>query len=329
MQMTETVPKLQRFSPSIHFARSWPLPLKVALMTVCITVMVCLGIPILAAHLLSTPQRHPLSVDITPRTLGIEFENVRFPARGDDIGISGWFIPCGQSRKAIVFVHGKDANRTLEFDPDLDDDIPGIFTELAVSLNKKGFALLMIDLRGHGQSGQARFGFGRTERFDVLGAVDWLLLRGYRPDSIGVLGESMGAATTIGAASIDGRIQAVVANSSFAELAPLVEQSWGSVTHLPGLFLPMTNWIGRHWFGCDIDTTRPVDEIATIHRPVLLIHGDSDPVIPVEHSRKLKKAAGGFAELWECRSDKHLGSYFVDAQAYADKVALFFDRHLD
>ena len=149
------------------------------------------------------------------------------PAHGDGVEIAGWFIPSGESRRAIVLVHGKDANRTRELDRDLGDDVPGEFPDLAAALSGRGFAVLMIDLRGHGQSGPARFGFGRTERLDVLGAVDWLVARGFRPGRIGVLGISMGAATGIGAASEDDRIGALVADSSFAEAAPLLETALG------------------------------------------------------------------------------------------------------
>ena len=134
------------------------------------------------------------------------------------VEIAGWFIPSGRSRRVIVLVHGKDANRTRELDRDLSDDVPGEFPDLAVGLSRRGFAVLMIDLRGHGQSGHARFGFGHTERRDVRGAVDWLVARGFCPGRIGVLGISMGAAAGIGAASEDDRIGAFVADSSFAEL---------------------------------------------------------------------------------------------------------------
>jgi pimeloyl-ACP methyl ester carboxylesterase len=292
------------------------------------TALAFVAISTMAAHLLSTPRRHPLSPDRTPGALGVVFEDVRFPARGDGVGIAGWYMPSGEPRKAIVLVHGKDANRTRELDPDLGDDIPGKFPDLAVGLHRKGFAVLMIDLRGHGQSGRARFGFGRTERLDVLGAIDWLVSRGFRPGSIGVLGISMGAATAIGAASIDGRVGAVVADSSYAELAPVVEQNWTPATRLPRHFLPMTKWIGKHLFGCDIDMARPVEEVGAIRRPILLIHGDADPVIPAQHARTLKEAAGDSAELWESHSDRHAGVYFVDPQGYIDKVQEFFDCHL-
>ena len=217
----------------------------------------------------------------------------------------------------------------LGLDRDLSDDAPGDFPDLAVALSRRGFCVLMIDLRGHGQSGRARFGFGRTERRDVLGAVDWLVARGFRPGRIGVLGISMGAATSIGAAAEDDRIGALVADSSFAELASLVETHWTSETHVPALFLSATKWLGKHWFGCDIDAARPVDEIGAIRSPILLIHGDADPITPAEHAWSLKRAASSMAELWEAHSDRHAGVYFVNPRVYLDKVAEFFARHLN
>jgi pimeloyl-ACP methyl ester carboxylesterase len=287
------------------------------------------AISTLAAHWLTTPQRHPLAEAKTPGDLGVGFVDVRFAAHGDDTQIAGWFIPAGGSLRAIVLVHGKDANRTRELDRDLSDDVPGEFPDLAVALSRKGFAVLMIDLRGHGQSGRARFGFGRTERFDVRGAEDWLVARGFRPGRIGVLGISMGAATGIGAASEDDRIGALVADSSFAELAPLVDTHLTSETRLPALFLPVTKWLGKHWFGCDIDAARPVDEIGAVRRPILLIHADADPIIPTQHARTLKRAAHGWAELWEPHSDRHAGAYFINPRVYLERVAEFFTRHLN
>ena len=324
----QSVVKIGRVASRPGGATRWPGPLRVVSAMVGITALALVAASTLAAYVLSTPQRHPLSWDKTPGVLGVSFEEVRFPARGDGVGIAGWYLPSGEPRKAIVLVHGKDANRTRELDPDLGDDVPGQFPDLAVGLNKKGFAVLMIDLRGHGQSGRARFGFGRTERLDVLGAIDWLVCRGFRPGSIGVLGISMGAATAIGAASIDRRIGAVVADSSYAELASVVAQNWTPATHLPRLLLLMTKWIGRHLFGCDIDMARPVDEIGAIRRPILLIHGDADPVIPAQHARTLKEAAGDSAELWKSHSDRHAGVYFFDPQGYIDKVQEFFNCHL-
>ena len=232
--------------PSVRDRRTWrwTLPVKIISAVIGVTALTFGAISTLAAHWLTMPQRHPLAASKTPTDLGVEFEEIRFPAHGDGLEIAGWIIPSGGSRRAIVLVHGKDANRTRELDRDLGDDDPGEFPDLAVGLSRRGFSVLMIDLRGHGQSGRARFGFGRTERLDVRGAVDWLVARGFRPGRIGVLGISMGAATGIGAASEDDRIGALVADSSFAELASLVETAL-DVRDTPSCTLSHTDEVAR------------------------------------------------------------------------------------
>ncbi|UCD29069.1 MAG: alpha/beta hydrolase, partial [Planctomycetota bacterium] len=73
------------------------------------------------------------------------------------------------------------------------------FDPLIPYLHKAGFAVLAIDMRGHGESQSARNSFGVYERRDVLGAVEWLSDTGYEPGDIGVLGISIGGAAAIGA----------------------------------------------------------------------------------------------------------------------------------
>ena len=91
----------------------------------------------------------------------------------------------------------------------------------------------------------------------------------------------------------------------------------------------MAKWLGKHGFGCDIEAARPIDEIGAIRRPILLIHGQDDPITPVHHARRLQQAVGCLAELWQPRSDRHAGVSFIDPRSYLDKVSEFFDRHLN
>ena len=136
-----------------------------------LAVLAFVAISALAAHLATTPQRHLLASGKTPGQLGVAFENVCLPAHGDSVRIAGWYIPSEGSRRAIVLVHGKDASRTRELDR-TSTMTPGEFPELAVGLSRRGFAVLMIDLRGQGESGPARFGFGRTS--GETSSVPWI-----------------------------------------------------------------------------------------------------------------------------------------------------------
>jgi dipeptidyl aminopeptidase/acylaminoacyl peptidase len=293
-----------------------------------------LAVSIAAAHKLTIPMRRPIRPGDRPAVYGAAYEPVRFPARGDGVAIAGWFLPAVRGRgapaRAVVLVPGKDDHRASGFDSDrLGRSRTSRFTEFAVTLTRRGYDVLMIDLRGHGQSGPARYAFGRDERRDVLGAVDWLRGRtGAAPGAVGVLGISMGAAASIGAAGADPAIGAVVADSGFAEVASLADRHWKAASGLPQAVLPTTKLAARLLFGVDIDGARPVDEVRSLRTPLLLIHDHGDPFTPVEHSRRMAAAAGPNAELWDVPCAGHAEAYVVAPQMYVDRVAGFFDRHL-
>ena len=256
----------------------------------------------------------------TPATYQVAYQDVRFPAHGGDVRIAGWYLPRAGSRRAVVLVHGKSVNRWIEFG--------GGFLKLAVALHARGFTVLMIDLRAHGESEGERAGFGLHERRDVVGAVDWLEQQGYAPGSIGVLGVSMGAVATIGAAADDPNIGALVADCGFADMGMLLQRQWGAASGgLPDFYRPATIAIG--WLlGYDFYADRPVEEIGRIApRPVLIIHGDADTLVPLSDAEQLN-AAGSSSELWVVHGAGHGGSYRVDPQAYTERVAAFFERHL-
>jgi dipeptidyl aminopeptidase/acylaminoacyl peptidase len=299
-----------------------------------LAVVADLAVSIAAAHRLTIPVRRPIRPTDAPAVYGAAYEAVSFPSRGDGVTIAGWFLPAPRDaaspRRAVVLVPGKDDHRASGFDSDrLGRSRTSRFTEFAVTLTHRGYDVLMIDLRGHGQSGPARYAFGRDERRDVLGAVDWLTRhRGVPPGAVGVLGISMGAAASIGAAGADPAIGAVVADSSFAEVSSLAARHWKAASGLPQLVLPTTKLAAKLLFGVDIDGARPVDEVRRLRTPLLLIHDRGDPFTPVAHSRALAAAAGGPAELWDVPCGGHAEAYVAAPEPYVDRVAGFFDRHL-
>jgi dipeptidyl aminopeptidase/acylaminoacyl peptidase len=258
-------------------------------------------------------------------TLGLSYQDVRFPARGDGLQIAGWYVPSAGSTRAIIVVHGKDQSRATEF---FDKFPNGRLTEMSAGLQAAGFAVLMIDLRGHGQSGDARFSFGLRERQDVMGAADWLKTQGFRPGSIGALGVSLGAASAVGAAAEDSDIGAVVVDSGFAEWCPVMYANWTSATGLPDALIPPARLMTRLLYGYDVCDARPVTEIGRIApRPVLLIHTVRDQLIAASHVDQMKAALPS-AELWMASGLEHARNYNADPAEYLRRVTEFFDRGL-
>lgn len=244
---------------------------------------------------------------------------VRFAARDGRAQISAWYLglPPASARGAVVFVHGKDACRG--------DELKGSTFALARRFQAAGFAVLMIDLRGHGHSSGARLTYGARERYDVLGAVDWLRALGHA--RVGLLGASMGAASALLAAADEPAVGAVVADSAFADFALMIRRQYRKLSRLPAFVLPGALALARALTGVRLECVRPIAAAAALAgRPVLVIHSEGDRFIPADDARALARQAG--AQLWITTSQGHIGSYRAAPEAYTERVLGFFGQHL-
>jgi pimeloyl-ACP methyl ester carboxylesterase len=286
----------------------WILLAGAATALACYTVVAAL-----AAHRLTWPaRRQPL---VEPGEVGLAYEDIAFPARGDALNIAAWHIPAAGARGAVIIAHGVGGCRGREF------TISSL--KLVEHLVGSGFTVLMLDLRGHGASNAARMTYGIRERRDVLGAVDWLLARGYVPGAIGVLGLSMGGVAGIGAAGEEPAIGALVIDSACADFLAMIRIHFRRFSKLPLFILPGALLFGRLLSGENLARLRPAELLRAIDRlPVLNIHANGDRLVPVQHARALAEAGDG--ELWITASTKHLGSFGVDPQAYSRRVIKFF-----
>ena len=173
---------------------------RIGLILIVLLVVGYLSIGAVAASQLSVPKRI-FDPDQNPSVFGLSYEEVRYPARNDGLEIAAWYLPSDDNEKVIVVVHGRDNSRTNGFCDE--------FVTFAKDLHHAGYSVMMIDLRGHGESAESRFYFGIKEYQDILGAVDWLEARGFQAGKIGVLGYSLGAASVIYAAAEEEDIGAI------------------------------------------------------------------------------------------------------------------------
>jgi pimeloyl-ACP methyl ester carboxylesterase len=218
-------------------------------------------------------------------------------------------------------VHGRDANRTVGFEEGHTG--VGHFPEFAAALQKAGFSVLMIDLRGHGESGPSQYTFGILERGDIQAAVDWLAEKGYQPGKIAIFGLSLGSASSVGAAHDDPRVGALVLDSLFADLNPIIEAQFVNESGLPKLFVVSTLMMAQLRYGVNLRTARPIDEIVQFApRPILLIHCTDDELIPISHMEQLKTAVPG-AQTYVEKGCIHPNAYITNPAAYTEKVIGF------
>lgn len=161
--------------------------------------------------------------------------------------------------------------------------------------------VVTFSFRGHGRSG-GRSTVGDREVQDVEAAVRWARSLGYR--RVVTAGFSMGGAAVLRHAALYRGVDAVAAVSAPARwyyrgTAPMRRLHWvvlkplGRVVGRIGL---RTRIDSRHWVDIPLP---PVQAVARMAVPLLVVHGDSDPYFPLDHPRSLHAAAPeGTAELW-------------------------------
>ena len=258
----------------------------------------------------------------TPVDLGLAYESVEFPSLADGIPLRGWYLPSASpGQRAVVLVHGIDGNR---WDTTHHQD------RLAALLVQAGYDVLTFDLRGSGESGGERLGLGWLERLDVAAAVRFVRERGVPSGRIGLWGQSFGGAAVLLAAPDLPDVGAVVTDSAFADVRPLLDAEIYRRTRLPAIFTPGLTVATRALYGLDLSVIPPVLAVPRIApRPVLLIHGTDDRRIPVEHAYQLRAATRGpDDELWLVPGADHALSFETEPEAYAAKVLSLFAHTL-
>lgn len=256
-----------------------------------------------------------------PSDYNLVFEDVEFASRRGDIALSGWYLPGEDSSPHLIFVHGIGSVRSGDN-----------AVELATRMVDLGYNVLLFDLRGHGSSEGDKVSGGFFERWDVLGALDYLVERGVDPSRMGLMGFSMGAATLIMAAAEEPRITAVVADSPFADASDLIARESARKTPFPEwmmpIFIPTTKLMARTIYGINIGSLVPEKSVAELGYPIFVIHGLADDRIPWEHGQRVAAAAEEGSSLWLLPGVDHVDAFLTHPDEYVERVNDYFESRL-
>ena len=192
-------------------------------------------------------------------------------------------LACGKA-PGIVMFHGFTGNRTEDH---------RLFVHVARVLCDSGFVVFRFDFRGSGDSD------GEFDDMTIPGEVDdaeqALTFLGDQEmvdkNRVGVIGLSMGGRVAAILASRDLRVKFVVLYS--AALGPLRERflSPTDEKELRKLDSGEAISVGKGWFlkrpfFDSVDHPVPLDVMNRIRSPVLLVHSNTDEVVPLDDSRK-------------------------------------------
>lgn len=227
----------------------------------------------------------------------------------------GHFL-AGRSRATVVLTHGYGGTHA-ELRPVSD------------ALWAAGFSVFAYDLRGCGASTGA-ITFGAREQDDLIAVVDELARRpDVDPRRIGAYGFSMGGGTTLLAAARDRRISAVAADSAWSDVKHWLRPTVRSLLHPRDPLSLLALKRAERRYGFDLGSLRPARSISTIApRPLLLMHGTDDDVVPAADAYENASNAGPEAELWIVEGGRHGDSLAPGGAASSERLVEFFRRGL-
>jgi pimeloyl-ACP methyl ester carboxylesterase len=239
------------------------------------------------------------------------FEEVALQT-GDGVTLAGWYAPPANGA-AIILLHGAGGSR---------EDV----RPYAAMLARRGYGVLALDQRGHGQSG------GRTNKFawqgtpDVGAGVKYLQAR---PEvaRIGGLGLSMGAEALLGAASEYPALRAVVADGA-------TRRSLDELLALPSERPLVRNFTARVLFAAvQVLSGQPppkplLDSMVEAQSTRFLLIAGGANALEVEFNQLFAATLGARGDLWVAPGASHVGAFGMYGDEYEQRVIDFFDETL-
>jgi len=194
-----------------------------------------------------------------------------------------WWPPTKPGAPVLIFFHGQSGNR---FEA----------ATMASALASGGEGLLIASYRGYGDNPGKPSEAGLYADGDAFVA----LARRLAPDArLYVCGFSLGSAVALHAGAADA-VSGVVTIGAFTRVADLA----------PALF--------RGLVGARFDN---LAQIRALNKPVLLIHGTADQVVPIDQATRLRAAAPDHARLLTLPGAPHRLDFAQLAPILWDNVA--------
>ena len=232
----------------------------------------------------------------TPQAYGLAYEEVWF---GEEERLHGWFVP-GRTDTTILWFHGNGSNLSH----------PGRVEYIKLLHDRLGVSFFIFDYRGYGRSAGRPSEPGLYQ--DAQDALAYLRSReDVNPERIVYYGKSLGGAVASHLA-IQNPPYRLILESTFTSTPDMARVQFPFLPLRPFLYTRYSN--RQH--------------LAAIHAPVLIIHGDRDEQVPVQHADTLYAVANEPKQLYIVRGADHDDVYHFGGERYLETFAEFLELPL-
>lgn len=185
-----------------------------------------------------------------------------------------------------------------------------------------GFHCIIYDLRGHGANEPTPCTYSILEGQDLDALIADTRKRYGEKITLGIHGESLGAATTVRSLEYQPQVDFAVADCGFADITNVLKVgiSW---MHLPKWMVTCASVANRVRYGYLFSQMEPIQALADNQVPILFLHGEADNFIVPDNSIRMQKATQGYSELHLIPQAGHAESVLKEPELYAEYIRTF------
>lgn len=233
----------------------------------------------------------------------------------DGVILKSWWIqPPRWAGRTVLMCHG------------VADSGFGVMGDALLFL-RSGYAVLVPDSRGHGESG-GFVTYGVYESGDVLQWLVWL--RAHGASKVFGFGESLGGAILLQSLAAGAHFDGIIAESAYASFEAIARERVQRYGHVPKWIAAIVvkeallySLLVHH---VALSQARPADAVRNSDVPILLIHGKEDHETSPIHSEIIFRNAR-CAQLWLVPHAAHTGAYAASPREFESRVLDWFNRY--
>lgn len=243
-------------------------------------------------------------------------EDVYITSR-DGLRLHGTYFPGKDSRKIVICFHGYTGKGM--------SDNTGISNYYL----PRGYGMLLVDARAHGDSEGTYIGFGCLDRIDAMQWISYVQDRLGDDCEILLHGTSMGGATVLMASGLNlpPSVKAVISDCGFTSAWDVFTHVLNSMYHMPAFpLMNLTDRMTREKAGFGLAQCDSSEEVKKTKIPVLLIHGDADTFVPCRMCHEIYENCASPKEKLIIRGAGHAECFYKARDLYEEKLTEFLEN---
>lgn len=237
----------------------------------------------------------------------------------DGLKLKAIYFPAEiESKKFVIAVHGYRSCGLNDY------------SAISKFYHSKGYNMLIVDNRAHGESEGKYIGFGCLDRKDCIKWIAYIVNRFGEDSTVFLHGISMGASTVLmtSGEELSDCVKGIIADCGFTSVWDVFTYILKRDYHLPSFpLMNISSKMCKILAGYDFRDCSALEQVKKAKLPILFIHGDEDNFVPTDMGRQMYDACNSEKRILIVKGAGHAESYYAATHEYESTVDEFLNKY--